>query len=318
MPRICYEEKTFTTEHEKVIKDADRICRAYMRDGYTLTVRQLYYQFVARDLFPADRRWRNVGGDKWVRDLDGTPNATPNYKWLADLLNTARLAGRLDWDAIEDRTRNLETLSSWDSAKNILEASARQFRYDRWDSQPVRIEVWVEKEALIGVIERVANEFRVPYFACRGYTSQSEAWRVGQRFEEYCDRGQPVKVLHLGDHDPSGIDMTRDNEKRLALFSNGADIDVIRLALNMNQVREYNPPPNPAKLTDSRASEYVRRFGDDSWELDALDPPVISALVSDAIEGFIDRERWGAAIERENEARGRLQALADDWQDPEE
>lgn len=294
MPHICYTSKKFSAESEATIATAEAICTQYMADGYVLTLRQLYYQFVARGL---------------------CANTMQEYKRIGSIVNDARVAGRLDWDAIEDRTRNLEKLATWDSPKDILQSCADQFRYDWWDSQPVRVEVWVEKEALVGVIERVAYRFRCPYFACRGYASQSEAWRAAQRFVEHNDRGQPVKVLHLGDHDPSGIDMTRDNDDRLRLFSYSGDVEVIRLALNEDQVRRYNPPPNPAKMSDSRAEDYVRKFGNESWELDALDPAVIDQLISDAIEGFIDDEPWQEAKLREAAARKRISALAKKWKD---
>lgn len=251
MTKICYVDKTFRTKSWRLINIANDICDEYMAQGYTLTLRQLYYQFVARGHIP---------------------NSQKEYNNLGNLISDARLAGHIDWEAIEDRTRNLEKLSTWDHPKEVIELAARQFRYDYWDTQPVRIEVWVEKEALVGVIECVAFKYRCPYFACRGYTSQSESWRAGVRFADYVDRGQPVKIIHLGDHDPSGIDMTRDNDDRLQLFSEGADVEVIRVALNFDQVLKYNPPPNPAKFQDPRAASYVRLHGNESWELDALDP----------------------------------------------
>jgi hypothetical protein len=184
-------------------------------------------------------------------------------------------------------------------------AVVSQYREDKWDSQPFRVEVWIEKDALVGVIADVCDEFQVPYFACRGYNSQSEQWAAGQRFAEYADRGQEPIVLHLGDHDPSGIDMTRDNEARLLVFA-GVPVEVRRLALNWDQVKRYNPPPNPAKMTDSRAEGYVKTFGRDSWELDALEPQVIAKLVSDAIDDLRDQDAWGQAEDREYEGKTKL------------
>lgn len=294
MPYIAYKDVKFHKKSLALIETARSICNDYMADGYTLTLRQLYYQFVARAIIP---------------------NTLKDYKNLGNIINDARLSGLIDWDAIEDRTRNLEQLSSWDSPKDILKATAEQFRYDRWDNQQTRVEIWVEKEALVGVIERVAFKYRCAYFACRGYSSQSESWRAGQRFEQYNQRGQAVKVLHLGDHDPSGIDMTRDNDTRVSLFSNYGDVEVIRLALNEDQVKQYNPPPNPAKLTDTRAADYIRKFGGSSWELDALDPKVIDALISNEIEKYIDVDNWNELKEKEAKARKRISAMATRWKD---
>lgn len=294
MPLICYREKTFSADHEKLIDTAIDICADYDAQGFKLTLRQLYYQFVARAIIE---------------------NTMQSYKRLGSVINDARLAGRLDWDAIEDRTRNLETLGHWESPKQILEATAAQFRFDRWENQDTRVEVWIEKEALVGIIEPICNKLRVPYFACRGYTSQSEAWAAGQRFAEYNDRGQSVVVLHLGDHDPSGIDMTRDNGERLNLFSNDGDVRIMRLALNFDQIQRYKPPPNPAKITDSRAVGYIKKHGRSSWELDALEPSVISEMIEDHVWNHVDTDRWETAVAREKEARARILKMAKNWKD---
>jgi len=298
MPFICYKERRFGADSEAIIEKAKEICEDYMAQGYTLTLRQLYYQFVARDILA---------------------NTEKNYDRLGSIINDARLAGRIDWDAIEDRTRHLRKLASWDSPKDILESCAQQFRYDRWKDQPTRVEVWIEKDALVGVIEPTCNDYRVPYFACRGYSSQSEQWRAGTRFKDYLEGGQDVLVLHLGDHDPSGIDMTRDNDERLAMFAEADRADnmlqIKRIALNMDQVRRYRPPPNPAKLSDTRASGYIEKYGSQSWELDALNPEVIAQLLRDQFDAVIDDEKWAAAKEREKVARARIGEMANKWRD---
>lgn len=294
MSYICYKDNNFHAKSLAIIKVADEICTEYRKQGYTLTLRQLYYQFVARGL---------------------SENTMKAYHNLGNLINDARLAGMIDWNAIEDRTRNLEKLPSWDSPKDILKSCAEQFMFDWWQDQPYRVEVWVEKEALVGVIERVAFRYRCAYFACRGYSSQSEIWRAGQRFIKYGEDGQKVVVLHLGDHDPSGIDMTRDNDDRIKMFSGWNEIKVIRLALNMDQVEQYNPPPNPAKLSDTRAADYIDKFGESSWELDALDPKVIEDLISKNIEKYIDKKPWKEIQEKEKKARERIDAMAKRWKD---
>lgn len=291
MPFISYVNKNFHRASLDIINKANAICNEYMAQGYSLTLRQLYYQFVARGFIP---------------------NTMKDYKNLGNIINDARLAGLLDWDAIEDRTRNLESLPTWDSPKEVLQAAAQSFRYDYWRFQPTYVEVWVEKEALVGVIERTAFKYRCPYFACRGYSSQSESWRAGQRF---VDQDKPVKIIHLGDHDPSGMDMTRDNSDRLQMFGDGADIEVIRVALNMDQVQQYNPPPNPAKLTDTRANDYINRFGPESWELDALEPQVIDGLISKEIEKYIDWTAWDEIKLKEDKSRDKLSRLAKNWKE---
>ena len=287
--KITYQEKQFRAASLATIQEANTIIDEYHRQGYDLTLRQLYYQFVSRDLLP---------------------NTQKSYKRLGGILNDARLAGLVDWDAIVDRTRNRRLLTRWENPAQIIDACVNSYHVDRWDGQPFRPEVWIEKDALVGVIQGVCNELDVPYFACRGYVSQSEQWRAGQRFRRDMRNGHDVVLFHLGVHDPSGIDMTRDNGDRLEMFSE-AGIRVERLALNADQVAQYNPPPNPTKLTDSRAAGYLEEHGDESWELDALEPSVISDLIRQAVEGLIDWDIWDETKAREDEGRELLRRFAD-------
>lgn len=119
--------------------------------------------------------------------------------------------------------------------------------------------------------------------------------------------GKTCIIIHLGDHDPSGIDMTRDIQERLWLF--GADVEVKRVALTMNQINTYNPPPNPAKITDSRASKYIDQFGDESWELDALEPKIITDLIIDEVTAFRDDGIYQAICDREERGKYELRMI---------
>ena len=292
MPLETYIDKNFSAASRGVIDMANVIIEEYQAQGFTLTLRQLYYQFVSRALLPNTQR---------------------SYKRLGSIVNDARLAGLIDWNAIVDRTRNLASAPHWDTPGEIIESAAQGFHLDLWEGQEMRVEVWIEKEALVGVIENVCRELDVPWFACRGYVSQSEQWRAGKRAATHAADGQDVVILHLGDHDPSGIDMTRDNESRLDLFSRRGRVTVQRLALNMNQVDQYSPPPNPAKTTDSRYEGYIAAYGDESWELDALEPRVISALIGDAINEHLDEDLFQARKDEQEEGRTALLAAASSW-----
>lgn len=290
MPRIAYTEINFRPASLELIRTADAICREYARQGFDLTLRQLYYQFVARDLIA---------------------NKQTEYKRLGAVINDARLAGLLDWNFIVDRTRNLRSLAHWNSPESVIRAAAYGYRTERWAGQPNRVEVWIEKDALVGVIAGACERNDVDYFSCRGYTSQSELWGAAQRLREYEDDGQQPVVIHLGDHDPSGVDMTRDIRERLALF--GAKVDVRRIALNMDQVDEHQPPPNPAKLTDSRATAYIRQHGRSSWELDALEPTLLDRLIEDEIWAFRDADLWATSTEAMESQRQLLNAVSSRW-----
>lgn len=282
--KITYIDKKFRKASLTLIEQANEIIEEYQAQGYDLTLRQLYYQFVARDLLP---------------------NTVQSYSKLGALISDARLAGLVSWIAIEDRTRSLHKLPSWDSPSDIVEACVSQYREDLWAKQPKLVEVWVEKEALAGVFRRICDELRVPLFSCRGYVSQSAMWRAARR---HIRSGKRVKVLHFGDHDPSGLDMTRDIRERLEMF--GAPTYVWRVALNMDQIEEYQPPPNPAKTTDARYEAYRAEHGDESWELDALEPAVLAQLVEDNVLLVRDQTLWDGALAIEQAGRERLEEVA--------
>lgn len=171
----------------------------------------------------------------------------------------------------------------------------------------------MEKDALIGIVEQISDKLYVACFSCRGYTSQSELWGAAMRLKRRCDAGQHAVLLHLGDHDPSGKDMSRDIVARLELFG-ADDVEFRRLALNLDQIEEFGPPPNPTKLSDSRAQGYIERFGYECWELDALDPSVISRLIDENVRMYRDEGLYRDVLARENEEKGTLRDLRDGYQ----
>ena len=120
-----------------------------------------------------------------------------------------------------------------------------------------------------------------------------------------------TRILHFGDHDPSGIDMTRDIADRLHLF--GSEVDVRRVALNMDQIDQYDPPPNPAKLSDSRSEKYVSEFGPNSWELDALEPRVLAALVDLEIDEVLEEDLWAEDVATEARNKSELSLVSNSW-----
>lgn len=288
MTRIAYITKRFTANSLAIIERANTIVEEYAAQGFSLTLRQLYYQFVARDLIPNTQR---------------------DYKRLGAIVNNARLAGALDWEAIEDRTRTVRELEHWEDPADIIGDTTRWYRRDRWADQPARPEVWIEKDALLGVFEGVCQRFDVPLVSCRGYTSQSEMWRAGLRLGAHRKAGQAPVVFHFGDHDPSGQDMSRDIRDRLELFGYGGMLQ--RLALNMDQVEEFGPPPNPAKVTDSRYEGYLLEYGSESWELDALEPAVLAGLVEEYLREVMDEEAWEATVDTEEEERAVLSQMSE-------
>ena len=307
MPRIAYEkpdwldrfleepdmEKIPARSRQKMvlIVRAIGILDEYHEQGYQLTLRQLYYQFVARDMLA---------------------NSQKNYKILGAAVNDGRMWGMIDWDHLVDRGRNFECQSHWDSPASILAGAANSYRLDKWEECENRVEVWVEKQALEDIVARACRPWDVGYMACKGYMSQSEMWAAAQRLIQYEEQGQHTFVIYLGDHDPSGIDMSRDIQDRLRTF--GSEAEVERIALNWDQIERYNPPPNPAKLTDSRIDGYRAKFGDESWELDALEPSVLVSLIETTIQEFCD-DSWHERERLEVGGRELLEQCSDNWTD---
>lgn len=290
MPLIKYEDKNFRAETYAIIDNANSIIGEYERQGFNLTLRQLYYQFVSRGLLG---------------------NNDKNYNKLGNIVSDARRAGLIDWDSIVDRTRYLRKLSQWNKPQDILESAVKSYHKNLWEGQEVVVEVWIEKDALVGVIEDVCNQYDTPYFSCRGYVSDSEMWSAAMRqVSRYDKYNQQTVILHLGDHDPSGIDMTRDIESRIRLFTkDNVYVVVNRIALTDEQIREVNPPPNPAKITDSRYESYVKEYGTESYELDALEPRYITNLISENIEIYRNENIYNYAYNRQEEEREKIKKL---------
>lgn len=299
MAKEKFVDHTFSQASLELIKIANDILNEYRGMGYKLSLRQLYYQLVARDYIP---------------------NSVKSYKRIGNLVSEARLAGLLDWAMIEDRGRETVIPTAWRSPAEIVRAAASQFRVDRWEGQPCYVEVMVEKDALSGVLEPVCRELHVRFTANKGYSSSSAMYEAGKRIARMARQAEEVHLFYLGDHDPSGIDMTRDITERLGLFTGGYidPMNVRRLALNYDQVEQWQPPENPAKETDSRYEMYVHQFGESSWELDAVEPRTLAELVRSAITELVDSAQWATVQEREREMRGELEGFADDYEQREE
>jgi hypothetical protein len=296
MAKEQFEELRFSNSKIALIETCNQIIEDFQAQGYDLTLRQLYYQLVSRNIIP---------------------NKDSEYKKLGNDIGRARLAGLVDWSAIVDRTRSVQGPQKWESPQHIISAVSRSYHIDYWEGQMYRVTVLVEKDAMRGVISQAARGRDSSNFSCRGYPSLTEMYKMGKsiRTQVYKQSLEPI-FLHLGDHDPSGVDMTRDLIERLELFSGlkeGIHFHVERIALNMDQINLYTPPPNPAKITDSRASGYIRLYGNDSWELDALDPSVLDALIKEKIDQYIDYSLWDKRIEQEEREKADLKKISSNY-----
>ena len=286
--KITYVPRNFRKESRILIDLCDEILLDYHDQGLKMTVRQLYYQLVARNIIE---------------------NTEKSYNRIKNLISNARLAGEIHWNMIEDKTRRLQGHYFNSSLGQALQSASDCFALDLWKGQEYRVQVWVEKQALAGIIERATDKYQVPFFSCRGFASQTSQWELAQSM--IWEKAQTV-IIHLGDHDPSGIDMTRDIIKRMGMFTGyrGRSVQVHRIALNWDQLEEYKPPPNPAKETDSRAKAYIEKFKTkSSWELDALDPNVLDDLICDKIEEFLDKDMYEDQKQKQEEQQEELDEL---------
>ena len=284
-------------ETAKLIEFINTLIDSYTAQGFTLSVRQLYYQLVARDLIP---------------------NTEKSYKRIASVINDGRLGGFIDWSAIEDRNRDIETRSRWASGAQIVRAVADQFHMDMWQGQHARVFVIVEKAALAGVLGGICRQYDVPLLAARGYPSVSivREMVLEHFYGPVRQQDQDVVVLHFGDHDPSGLDMTRDLQDRIAMFAGhwAGRVEIRRLALNMPQIEEKQPPPNPAKVTDSRFQAYQREHGSESWELDALEPSYLVRLAETEISSYIEGVTWRERQALIDHTKTRLRKTAEEYE----
>lgn len=274
----------------------NEILEDYHKQGYVLTLRQLYYQLVSSDVIP---------------------NKSSEYNKLSFLLKEGRMGGYVDWDAIEDRLRHPDKPAAWDSPAQILQACANQYRRDRMEGQENYIEVWVEKDALSGVLKRVTEQYGIPIVVNRGYSSCTAMFDAHNRFDRARRRDQIIKLIYIGDFDPSGQDMIRDITDRIFEFNDNSDEDdfgsydfeIIPIALTMDQIQQYTPPPNPAKITDPRAVDYIRKYGPTSWEVDALRPEVLNDILTQAITENIDESLYREMLDKESIDKDKLITL---------
>ena len=265
------------------------IIDAFSVKGYRLTLRQLYYQLVSRNIIP---------------------NQEKEYAKLGSLLTKGRMMGEIDWDALEDRVRKPYLPYQAEDKATALRDIIRQYRLPRQRGQENYLELWVEKDAISQIMRRVTSHYQINLMVNRGYSSTSAMYDARQRIQRAEDeeKKNPI-ILYLGDHDPSGLDMIRDVWERLRGLWTAAE--VVHIALTKEQIEKYDPPPNPAKVTDPRAGNYISEHGEVSWEVDALSPEVLEETIKEKIEERIDLDLFNEMLVEEEEDRKELEAIAE-------
>lgn len=275
MKQAYGKKKRLTKKSRALIEQIDSIVSEYAAMGMRITVRQVYYQCVARSI------------------LD---NTKANYDKISDILADGRMAGLIDWCMIEDRTRYKRANVHWESPQQIIEAAAEEYRIDTRITQPVYVEAWIEKDSLVSILEGICFELDVPCFSCRGYPSITSLYEAAERFRNK----QNAVILYAGDHDPSGLKIPKVINERLQDF--GVNVQLQRIGLTLEQIQEFILPPYYAKEKDKNYQAYVAETGLTlAWELDALPPEKLSGIFKKAIARYTDFTELDRMRKIENE-----------------
>lgn len=262
---------------DRLIGEAYAILAAH----HPMTVRQVYYQLVSRHAIE---------------------NIRSQYQAVSNALVRARKEGGIPWDWIEDRLRRPRNVQMWGGMSEFAETARAAYRRDVWSTQPFYLEVWVEKDALSGIIEDVLAPYGVTLNVGRGYDGWDSIHNAASRYGS----GERVTVLYFGDFDPSGEDMVRSLRQRLAEL--GCQPKIIKSALTFEDVERYNLPPDFTKPTDTRSAGFVAEYGDLAVELDALSVDVLTDRLRTEVEARLDMTAVEAVRRIEGEERGRLVA----------
>lgn len=276
-------------DYQVVVNTVNEILKQY---DMSVTLRQLYYRLISDpySLFA---------------------NTRSNYNYLSKLLVKAREEGDVDESRIIDSTRKtIGGDSGFADMNHFLKfilndflTSPRYYSRKMWEGQEIFPIVWVEKDALSRVISSTCDGFNVITAPSRGYSSYTYIKEIISNIPE----GKDVVILHFADHDSSGIDMTRDLQERFNKYAPGINIEVKRIALTIDQVREFKLAPNPTKMADPRSAGYVKMFGNKCWELDAIKPDVLQDIVENSINEYVDVEKWNATRELIEEEKIKLE-----------
>ena len=261
----------------------DAIC-AVVQEENPVTVRQVFYRLVSAGV---------------IGKTESEYKAT-----VVRLLTEMRLAGTIPFDAVADNTRWIRRPLTFPSMSSALHSAAETYRRSLWDDQDVAVGVWLEKDALAGVLYQVTWEWDVPLLVTRGYPSVTFLHEASQ---DLARLGKPAHLYYFGDHDPSGLDIPRNVEDRLREFAPEVEIHFECVAVTEDQIREWDLPTRPTKKTDSRS----KGFRGESVEVDAIPPAKLRTLTQGVIERHVDQGRLDAVLEEQREERDLLIDMAD-------
>lgn len=235
--------------------------REELAKGWPMTLRQVYYRLVSRQVIENNRS---------------------QYQAVSNALVYGRQEGLIPWEWIEDRLRRPRGISMWEDLASFTRDVLPAYHRDVWDTQPGYVEVWLEKDALSGIFEAELRRYGVTLNVGRGYDGWSSIRNAAERFDD----GDGVAVLYFGDFDPSGEDMARSLADRLAFFD--CRPEIIKCALVFEDIEAYHLPPDFTKASDTRSGAFVAKWGNVAVELDALPADVLRERLVDEVESRLD------------------------------
>lgn len=249
---------------------------------FALTLRQIYYQLVARQIIPNEQRY---------------------YKKLSRLCVTGRDEGILPEEGFADRLRAVDKLGSWVDLNEFMQTVKRSYRKDKWQNQDNYIEIWTEKDALRSVLTEITYKYDVALMVTRGQLSRTEVYRTTGRYKAQGDK--ECHLYYCGDFDPSGLSIYDSIKKRIMDF--GVFINFERIALTQEQIEKYQLPSDPAKQSDPNYNKFVDLWGSDMVvELDSLPPDILRKIIEDCILQNIDEGHLVWALRKEKSEKARL------------
>jgi hypothetical protein len=282
----------FHKNNQRKLKQVQEIFSEY---NMPITLRQLYYQMVARQYIPNNQK---------------------TYHSLSRLCVIARDEGSLQEESFADRLRIIDQPSSWDDLKSFLTTVKSSYRKNNWDTQDNYLEIWSEKDALRGVISPITHKYDVPLLIVRGQLSRTAVYEAHKRFLSASEQGKFSHLFYFGDFDPSGIGIYNSLKNRTKKFGNGIlveDIKFERIALSEQQIEDYNLPYIKAKKDDPNYKKFIAKYSDKAVELDALPPNVLMELIEKVIIKHIDQKKWAAAKVQENKEQDELQNIMNEF-----
>lgn len=264
--------------------------------GPPVTVRQVFYMAAGRGL---------------------VPKSDQGYRQIIRRIACLRDSSLIDWQDIADNTRWVRRARTYDDLATALDEWQAHYRRDYWAAQPYRVELWVESDSIASFLDDTVEQYGVPMYVCRGQASRTYIRGAANDAQA---SGKPVRILYVGDFDPSGLAIDRSLIERYAAFSQcDVELELTRVAVTPDQVTDFNLFGNPAKRSDpnfNRFANYCERndLPPLAYETEALPPQALRSIVEEAIAIQVDLDKWRAVAEYETAERAQLHALLGDLQ----